>query len=1222
MSHGPTPSEKSPVELNGESAQPLFAHDRVPDTSGRSNDSVIIPSDGVSPDLAAGEAFELDRDEAKLELRASFWLLIATQLSTAMIDNMFRWFAVKYGQTGMDEERVLTLGGLCFVVPFMVLTPLAGSMSDRLSKKNVLIGCKVGEVAIIVFGLAMIWMQNVTGLFVAVALLGSVNALFTPAKFGSLPELVRASRLSMANAVMGLTTVGGTALGMVCGYAIFAAADLAIGTETGAGGLFFVAVPMLFIPLFGVVTATLIRRQPAAAPETRLKVNPLTETVPALQTLWRDRVLLRTSLGIAFFWGLAGLAQLAIDIYGENLLQLSVTSTGGLMVVLVIGVGTGSVLAGLLSRDKIELGLVPMAALGITAGSLLMFIAGSIAEDSANPAWWTWAACIGLLVLGVSAGLFDVPLEAYLQQQAKPEIRGTILAAANFLAFSGMAASCGIFYALTKGLGWTAEDLFLLGGLTTIPVVIYSFFVLPSATLRFGNWLISHTFYKVRVEGLENIPKEGGALIISNHVSWMDGCLMTAISPRPVRFMIHAPYTQGFFLSFLAKQAGFIPVNAAGGPKQLIKALATAREALDNGEVVCIFPEGALSRTGQLQPFQRGALKVLKGTTVPVIPVYLAGLWGSIFSFKGGRFFAKWPQQFPRPVTIRVGEPITEQPENPAFLRKSVERVGGEAMSEHHQDDAFFLPRFVKTCKEAKFRRKVVDTTGVELTGGKFLAGCIAMSRVMGRQPFADAKNVGILLPPTVACTVANAALAFRGQTAVNLNYTLSQEGVDVCVEKAKLTHVLTSRKFLEKKPYTLEGAEFVFLEDLKTEVTGGDKAVGALYSFLLPAWLVNKLLGFAKRSAEEILTIVFTSGSTGNPKGVMLSYANVASQIIAIDQLFHLTKDDCVLGVLPTFHSYGYSDAMWMPLCAAPALAMHTNPLDAKTIGSFCHEQGVSIIFATPTFLRSYLKRCTPEQFESVDLVVVGAEKMPTDLAEAFEKKFNVAPTEGYGTTELSPFTAVNVPDHRCQMVEQKGTKLGTVGRIMPGSIAKTVNPDTLEETADGAEGLLMIKGPNVMVGYLDEPDKTAEVVIDGWYDTGDLAIIDSDGFIEITGRKSRFSKIGGEMVPHIRVEQAIERVVAGAIGEDADSDEVTQAVAVASVPDERKGERLVVLHRPIPIQPDAILEGLDGENLPNLWLPSTDSFFEVDEIPLLGTGKLDLKKLNELASERATKA
>lgn len=1150
---------------------------------------------------------------------ASFWLLIATQASTAILDNMFRWFAVNLAQTAVSEEAVLALGGLCFVVPFMVLTPLAGSLADRFPKQRVLSACKLAELFVLIFGLTAIWLRNVPALFVAVTLFGSVNAVFTPAKFGSIPELIGIKHLGVGNAAMGLVTVGGTAAGTVLGYALFARSHADLSTPLAINQCLLIAGPMLAVVAVGLVAIRFVRPVAAACPSTPIRYNPISDTVPALKVLFADRVLRRTALGIAFFWGVAGLAQLAIDIYGENLLQLSITSTGGLMVVLVFGVATGSILAGLLSRNKIELGLVPLAALGITGGAFLMYVAGVTAEHSADPAWWTWAACIALVILGVSSGLFYVPLEAFLQEQSEAEHRGTVLAAANFLAFSSMAISCVLFLALTKGLGWTAENLFLLGAIGTIPVMIYAFFALPAATIRFGNWFLSHTIYRPKVTGLENIPATGGALIISNHVSFMDGSLLTAISPRPIRFVIFSAYTKGVLASFLAKQADFIPIDASGGPKQLVKSLNVAREALQNGEVVCIFPEGAISRTGQLQTFQRGTLKILKGIEVPIIPVYLAGLWGSIFSYHGGRFFWKWPKKVPYPVTIRIGQPINTPPENPAFLRNAVEKVGGEAMSDHHQDDAFFLPQFVKACKRAKSSRKVADSTGVQLTGGKFLAGCIAMSRVFGRQPFAGDKTVGILLPPTVANAVANVACALRNQTTVNLNYTLGQDAFDICVQKAKLKYVLTSRAFQEKKPYSLpDGVQYVYLEDLKTQVTGLDKAVAGLHAFVTPAPVLNRLLGFHKRSADDLITIVFTSGSTGMPKGVMLSYANIASQIIAVNHLFYLKKEDCVLGVLPTFHSYGYAETLWMPLCCPPSLAMHVNPLDAKTVGKMSEEQGVSIIFATPTFLRTYLKRCTKEQFSKVDLVVVGAEKMPPELAEEFKAKFNVAPTEGYGATELSPFTAVNVPDHRCQTVEQQGTKVGTVGRVMPGSIAKTVDPDTHEDTADGCEGLLMIKGPNVMVGYLDEPDKTAEVVRDGWYDTGDLAVIDSDGFIEITGRKSRFSKIGGEMVPHIRVEQAIERVVAAATGSDADSDDITQAVAVSSVPDEKKGERLIVLHKPIPITPEEILKALEPEGFPNLWLPGLDSFYEVPAIPMLGSGKLDLKQLKDLATEK----
>ncbi len=343
-----------------------------------------------------------------------------------------------------------------------------------------------------------------------------------------------------------------------------------------------------------------------------------------------------------------------------------------------------------------------------------------------------------------------------------------------------------------------------------------------------------------------------------------------------------------------------------------------------------------------------------------------------------------------------------------------------------------------------------------------------------------------------------------------------------------------------------------------------------------------------------------------------MLSHYNVGSNVDAIEQLLQLEPSDTMMGVLPFFHSFGYTATLWLPMCFNAKVVYHFNPLDSRTIGDLCQKHSVTIALSTPTFMRAYLKRISPEQFARLDTVVVGAEKLPVDLARQFEEKFGVQPSEGYGTTELSPVAAVNIPDHRSSDITQVGTKLGTVGRPIPGVLAKVVDPDTWEDLGLNHDGLLLIKGPNVMQGYLHHPEKTAEVIRDGWYNTGDFGCIDDDGFVRITGRQSRFSKIGGEMVPHLRVEEELTRIV-----DDPATAEVDLLVAVTSVPDEKKGERLVIVHKPLPQPVDVILKQLSQSGLPNLWLPAADSFVEVDEIPLLGTGKLDLKRLKDVALE-----
>ncbi len=496
------------------------------------------------------------------------------------------------------------------------------------------------------------------------------------------------------------------------------------------------------------------------------------------------------------------------------------------------------------------------------------------------------------------------------------------------------------------------------------------------------------------------------------------------------------------------------------------------------------------------------------------------------------------------------------------------------------------------------------------MTGGTLLLRTLVLRRLLLREVFAaDERFVGILLPPSVAAVVANAALPLCGRVAVNLNYTATSDTLNYCLRKCGVRHVLTSRRFLEKLELKLD-AKLVYLEDFKDRATLGDKLAGAFGAYVCPLPLVERQLGIDKLRPDDLLTVIFTSGSTGQPKGVMLSFGNVGSNVAAIDQVVQLTEDDVLCGILPFFHSLGFTVTLWAPLTLNIKAAYHFSPLDAQQIGKLCNQHHVTIMLSTPTFLRSYVKRIAPENFASLDVVVAGAEKLPPDLCDAFEHKFGVRPVEGYGTTELSPLVSVNIPPSRAHAGSRDGLKEGTVGRPVPGVSAKVVDPDSGADLPAGQPGLLLVKGPNVMQGYLGQPDLTAKVLRDGWYVTGDMAKLDEQGFITITGRQSRFSKIGGEMVPHGRVEDLLQRIIA--------ADDQQLAVAVTAIDDERKGERLLVLHTHSDKSPEQMARELAEAGLPNLWIPAPDSFFEVDAIPVLGTGKLDLQGVKSLAAER----
>jgi acyl-[acyl-carrier-protein]-phospholipid O-acyltransferase/long-chain-fatty-acid--[acyl-carrier-protein] ligase len=532
-------------------------------------------------------------------------------------------------------------------------------------------------------------------------------------------------------------------------------------------------------------------------------------------------------------------------------------------------------------------------------------------------------------------------------------------------------------------------------------------------------------------------------------------------------------------------------------------------------------------------------------------------------------------------------------------------------MARAESERAAFFRRLIETCR-ARRTTKVADSTGQELSGVGLLARALVVRRLLRRRLLgADERHVGILLPPAVGAVVANLGLALDRRVPVNLNYTLTAGLLNAGIAQAGIRHVLTSRRFAEKVPLRLD-AEPIYLEDLAALVTPVGKAIAGAQARALPVGLLLKTLGLAGPTAgdEDVLTVVFTSGTTGAPKGAMLTHGNIAANLDAVDRLIRWRPSDVLLGVLPFFHSFGSTVTLWGPLLRDLTVAYHANPLEAQGIAKLCRERRATLIAATPVFLRHYLRRVEPADFATLDVVAVGAEKLPRELSDAFEAKFGVRPIEGYGTTEMSPLVAANTPARRATAEPGAWSREGTVGRPAPGVLAKVVDPETGAEVGPGERGMLWVGGPSLMKGYLGRPEATAEVVEDGWYRTGDIATIDGEGFITLVDRQSRFAKIAGEMVPHGAVEDALGALLGPGAGG-------TPRLVVTSVPDPLRGEKLVVVHTPWDAKPDDLRQGLAAAGLPNLFIPGRDAFVEVGELPVVGAGKLDLRRIKEMALE-----
>lgn len=1174
----------------------------------------------MASDLLLSAAEEDARSQRTGVGSASFLGLLVTQFLGATNDNIFRWLIVPIGKEILgegQEQLVLGLGATMFVLPYILFAAPAAYLADRFSKRNVIVGCKVAEVLLLMLGVAAILYGNIHVMFALLFLMGTHSAIFSPSKYGSIPEIVRHDKLAVANSLVGMTTILAIVLGTVVGGYLYDATKPA-----GHTNWWISAAVLLGIAGSGLIASLFVGRLRSANPVRPFPVNWAAESYRDLRLLCSYRPLILAAIGSTLFWSLGGLVQLNVDIFATKCLLVEQKFVGWLLASLAVGVGVGNAAAGIVSKGRIELGIVPLAAAGIAISGILLSTVPDAAGDPASLGYIL--SCVFLAFLGVAAGAYDVPLQAFLQFRSPENARGSILAATNFLTFTGMIIASALFIVMGKVLGFSGRTIFLVSGIALLPVFWLAAWLVPIAFCRliFRTWI--RLFYRLHLTGLENVPKEGGALIVANHVSWLDGLLLLAYCPRPIRMIAVADFVSWGPIPWLARQTGTILIRP-GKRKAVAEAIRTARQAIANGELVGVFPEGGITRTGLTRKFQPGPLSILR-EGAPVVPCYLAGLWGSLFSFRDGKFFFKWPRRAPYPLAMAFG-PAVHNVRDMSQIRTAVLETGDAAMRALAPSERVLPRQFLRAARRNRFRWKTADSTGAQLTGAGLLTRSLALRRVLRREVLAhDEHRVGVLLPPSVAAIVTNAALSLDRRAAVPLNYTLSSALMNECIRQAGIRHVLTSRALLERFPQFSFDAEVVCLEDVREKINGTDKILAAASAWLEPVWLLERRLGLTRIRPDDLMTIMFTSGSTGDPKGVMLSHYNLASNITAFEAVLDLKRDDIMLGILPFFHSFGYTTALWSVLALDLKVVYHYSPLEPRPIAQLCRKHKVNVMPAAPTFLRTFLRRCDPADLASLSVVVTGSEKLPTRVADEFERKFGVRPLEGYGTTELSPVVSVNIPPSRMKSTIHPGNRAGSVGQPIPGVAAKVISTETGEVLGFNQSGLLLIKGPNVMLGYLNQPEATARAIHDGWYSTGDIAEIDADGFIKITGRQSRFSKIGGEMVPHLAVEEAIGHtlsaedaavgVVVTSISESAaDAEENRIRLVVTAVADARKGERLVVLHTGMSLAPAEVCHRLIQDGLPPLWTPAPDAFIRVDAIPTLGSGKLDIRAAKTLA-------
>src|SRR5436853_1863425 len=710
-------------------------------------------------------------------------------------------------------------------------------------------------------------------------------------------------------------------------------------------------------------------------------------------------------------------------------------------------------------------------------------------------------------------------------------------------------------------------------------------------------------FYRVHALGLEHLP-EGGFLLLPNHITWVDAIVLKLACPRPIRYIIDQEFYHKPILRPFMRTVGCIPIDV----RHSRSAIRAATEQLAAGEIVCLFPEGQLTRSGTLLRLRRGYELIAQHANAVVIPVWLDRLWGSIFSFQGGKFFTKWPKEIPYRVTVAFGKPIEPNAADIATVREELLKLGEYCYSRRPTLDRHLAEVCVRGLKRRRFSTAVIDGMDhSELGRAKLLGAAAAFSRFL-RKEFPDSR-IAIVLPASKGSMLANLAVTLAGKVPVDLNFTMGRAANEFCCQRAALRVAISASAFIGRVKDFPWPERVLKLDELLPQLKP-KILFWWMMSIFCPTPLLLRLLQVPKKGGHAEASLLFTSGSTGDPKGVVLSHRNIVGNVSQFRELLDATRKDAILASLPFFHSFGATVTLWYPLIEGVRIVTYPTPLEVASNAALIDKYKLTLLLATPTFLRGYLRKAQPEQLRSLRLIITGAEKLPLDLAKTFEERFKQRVFEGYGLTETAPVVSVNLPEPKPRNPGdevQPSSRLGSVGKMAPGISAEIREPETDAKLSLHDTGMVWFRGVNIFEGYLGDEKRTADVLRGGWLKTGDIGRFDEDGFLYIEGRLSRFSKIGGEMVPHEAIEQKIIDLL-GFAGRD------ERVMAIMGVQDQAKGEALVLLAA-VDVDLSQLRDKLRDAGVPNLWIPK--KICRVEAIPVLASGKLDLRKCQELTQE-----
>ncbi|HJO95939.1 MAG TPA: acyl-[ACP]--phospholipid O-acyltransferase [Victivallales bacterium] len=1133
-----------------------------------------------------------------------FLPLFLTQFQEALTDNLIKNALIimavydVYAANPDASNTVVALAGALLMLPYFIFSALSGQIADKFDKSVITRFIKGFEIFSMMLAVYGFYTENITILLVTVFLLGLHSTFFGPIKYSILPQHLNDNELIAGNAFI----EGGTFIAILIGGILGTEMPGFLSSVSISAGAVYVALLGVILACCGFVISFYIPAAPSQEPELKIDLNIFKSTKQIIGNSRQNKRVFRAILGVSWFWLIGMVIMTLLPNFVKTTLNAQNSVFTLFLVVFSVGIAIGSLICEHVQKDYIDTRYVPVGALGMSVFLVIMFLLTVNYTSNALPGTvcslsvflqsaYNWVIIIDVLMIALFGGFYIVPLNTVIQFWSDRKHMSRTIAANNIINSLFMVVGAVVFVFCIK-IKISIPFVVIILGILNFMVTIYICKILPEAILKVNlEWLLK-LLYKVKVEGMDNYNKAGDrVLIIANHTSFIDGLLLAVFLPQKALFAINTEFSKKWWIKLIDPIVNFYPVDPMNpsATKSLIK-------EIRNDKHCVIFPEGRLTVTGAIMKVYEGPGMIAEKSGANILPIRIKGASYTPFSRLKGKVYIRL---FPK-ITITILPYCKFEVDESLSVRARRNQAAVklyDIMTEMMFDSSNIHEKIFQSLIQAKklhagTHKILEDINRKPITYRTLIRNSFIMGGHINKQVKKE-QNIGILLPNTVASVTTFMALQSYGKTPVFLNFSSGIKNIVHACNISQVKYVYTSKVFICKaglkdviQALGKSNIKIIILENIVEKISKLTKIKGILYS-LFPLFSFKKLT--KNVTPDDKAVVLFTSGSEGKPKGVVLSHVNLQANRFQISSKVDFNDRDTIFNTLPLFHSFGLTGGTLLPLFAGVKVFLYPSPLHYKIISELVYDTNGTILFGTDTFLYNYAKVAHPYDFYSVRHVFAGAEKLKDITQDLWNHKFGIRIFEGYGATETSPILATNTPMEN---------KRGSVGKLL-SRIEYKLEP--VPGVSEG--GRLHVKGPNIMLGYY-LTDSEGQIVEpeNGWYDTGDIVKLDKEGYVYILGRAKRFAKIAGEMVSLSQVELEINKI------------SPEKLHAVVAVPDDRKGEQLVLVSEDNNIDKNLVLTHYKEQGLSELAVPK--SIIHTDKIPILGTGKVDyaqiIKKVN----------